>query len=223
MKQKILLLEDDVILNETVTEYLQDNGYAVKPAYDGYEASELMYEERFDLYLLDVKVPNQNGFEVLRQERENGKTVPAIFITSLNGVNDLEKGYESGCDDYLKKPFELKELLLRIQNILKRGYFHQTSNKITLSPDASYDIQNSILYVDNKEVKLAQKEHALLKLFLQNKDGLLAHEKIYDELWGYDENYSESALRTYIKTLRKYLGKDKIVSVKKLGYRFTSE
>jgi DNA-binding response OmpR family regulator len=223
MPQKILLLEDDAILNETVTEYLQENGYDVTPTYEGFEASELMYEERFDLYLLDVKVPNQNGFEVLRQERENGKTVPAIFMTSLNGVNDLEKGYESGCDDYLKKPFELKELLLRIQNILKRGYFHRNDDKIKVAAHATYDIQNSIFSVDNKEVKLAQKEHALLKLFLQNQNTLLSHEKIYDTLWGYDENYSESALRTYIKTLRKYLGKDKIVSVKKLGYRFTSE
>lgn len=223
MAQKILLLEDDAILNETVTEYLQENGFEIDSVFEGDSASEKMYENSYDLYLLDVKVPNQNGFAVLKTQRDTGKTVPAIFMTSLDSMQDLEKGYESGCDDYIRKPFELKELLLRVQNILKRGYFHKTDSFDEITPNTKYDVQNSTLLTENQEVKLAQKEHKLLKLFLQHKDELLTHDMIYDNIWDYDENYSESALRTYIKNLRKYLGKDKIVSIKKLGYRFTSQ
>lgn len=222
MNYKILLLEDDATLNETVSEYLQDKGYSVESAYDGESAADMMYEKSYDLYLLDVKVPLQNGFDLLKAQRQEGKTVPAIFMTSLNSMDDLEKGYDSGCDDYIKKPFALKELLLRIHNILKRGYFHKNDDFVQIDKDIKYDTHNSRLIIGGVEVTLANKEHLLLKLFLQHQNQLLTHEKIYDELWGYDESFSESSLRTYIKTLRKYLGKDSIVSLKKLGYRFNS-
>ena len=109
MKSKILLLEDDLNLNETVSDYFDENGFEVISAYDGDEALSLIYENNFDLLLLDVNVPNKNGFEVLKEVRNQKKTVPAIFITSLNSMDSLEEGFESGCDDYIRKPFELKE------------------------------------------------------------------------------------------------------------------
>ena len=120
MKSKILLLEDDLNLNETVSDYFDENGFEVVSAYDGDEALSLIYENSFDLLLLDVNVPNKNGFEVLKEVRNQKKTVPAIFITSLNSMDSLEEGFESGCDDYIRKPFELKELLIRVKTILKK-------------------------------------------------------------------------------------------------------
>ena len=105
MKAKILLLEDDVTLSETVTEFLEDNGFEVIVAYDGEKASELIYEQQFDLFLLDVNVPLLNGFELLKQKRDDGVKTPAIYITSLNSIDSLEDGYKSGCDDYIRKPF----------------------------------------------------------------------------------------------------------------------
>ena len=223
MKKKLLLLEDDLALNETVVDYFESIGFDITPVYDGNSALNAIYENNFDLLLLDVNVPDINGFEILKTVREQGSTTPAIFITSLNSMSDLENGYDSGCDDYIRKPFALKELKLRIESILKRDFFHNESSKIQIDANIYYDTHSNLLTIDNDEVQLNNKDAKLLKLFLQNKETLLTHETIYSTLWEYGEEISQSALRTYIKNLRKYLGKEKIVSIKKLGYRFTTK
>jgi DNA-binding response OmpR family regulator len=223
MKAKILLLEDDLTLSETIVEFLESHEFEVVSAYDGEEASELIYEQQFDLLLLDVNVPSLNGFELLKQKRDDGLKTPAIYITSLNTIDSLEDGYKSGCDDYIRKPFVLKELLFRVENILKRAFFHETNEKIKIDEGIEYDIESSLLFVDSKQVKLNTKASQLLKLFLQNQGEVISHERIYDTLWSYDETPSENALRTYIKDLRKIIGKEKIVSIKRLGYRFSRE
>ncbi len=222
MKSKILLLEDDLNLNETVSDYFDENGFDVVSAYDGDEALSLIYENNFDLLLLDVNVPNKNGFEVLKEVRNQKKTVPAIFITSLNSMDSLEEGFESGCDDYIRKPFELKELLIRVKTILKKE-FSQKSELVQITPNVTFNLISNELKEDGIEVKLNLKELKLLKFLLQHPNELLSHERIYDFVWDYDEEYSDNSLRTYIKNLRKILGKDKIVSFKKLGYRFIQE
>ncbi len=223
MKAKILLLEDDLTLSETVVDFLEEQGFEVVTAYDGEQASDLIYENVFDLFLLDVNVPLINGFELLKQKRDDGVKTPAIYITSLNSIDSLEDGYKSGCDDYIRKPFVLKELLFRIETILKRGFFHETKARIEISENIEYDVESNLLFIDSKQAQFNTKESALLKLFLQNKEEVISHERIYETLWTYEETPSENALRTYIKNLRKIIGKEKIVSIKKLGYRFTSE
>lgn len=219
--QKILLLEDDLNLSETVKEYLEDEGYEVDTAYDSEEAIEKVYEKNYDILLLDVMVPGVSGFEVLKNIKKE-KDIPAIFITSLSSVEDLEKGYESGCDDYIRKPFALKELKLRIETLLKRE-FDTKDNFINIDNDFRFDIKNLELYKKDEIIPLNQKEKKLLKLFLKNKNRVISHEEIFDNLWDYDETPSDSSLRTYIKNLRKILGKEKIVSIKKYGYKFTAE
>ncbi|MCW8839332.1 MAG: response regulator transcription factor [Thiovulaceae bacterium] len=223
MKKKLLLLEDDMALNETVVDYFENLDYEIHSVYNGNDALDAIYENNFDLLLLDVNVPDINGFEILKTIRKQDNTTPAIFITSLNSMADLEDGYDSGCDDYIRKPFALKELKLRVDTILKREFFHNNSTKIQIDSDTYYDTSNDILNVKGEEIQLNNKDAKLLKLFLQNKDKLVTHETIYSTLWEYGEDVSESALRTYIKNLRKYLGKEKIVSIKKLGYRFTAK
>ncbi len=222
-KKKILLLEDDITLNETVTEYFEEQGYDVDGVDDGLEALDKIYENNYDILLLDVKVPQMSGFDLLKDVRGRDIVTPAIFITSLNTIDDLSVGYESGCDDYIRKPFALKELLMRVETILKRDFFHNNNEKIEISKDTFYDISANVLYVDSQEMTLNNKEAKLLKLFLQNQNQVLSHERIYDGLWDYDETYSEASLRTYIKNLRKILGKEKIVSIKKQGYKFIKE
>lgn len=223
MKKRLLLLEDDLALNETIVDYLESLDFHVTPVYDGNSAQEVMFEKVFDLFLLDVNVPDINGFELLKNARAEGSSTPAIFITSLNSMSDVESGYESGCDDYIRKPFALKELKLRIDTILKREFFHNVNKKVKIDTNIFYDTQNNMLSIDGKNIQLKNKEAKLLKLFLQNRNTLLTHETIYSHLWEYGEEISESALRTYIKNLRKLIGGEKIVSLKKLGYRFTSE
>lgn len=220
IKTKLLLLEDDPNLSESVSEYLEEHGFDVQCVYDAVSAEEILYEQKFDLLLLDVNVPGGDGFSLLKANRKDGNTTPAIFITSRNAMSDLEEGFESGGDDYIRKPFALKELLLRIQTILKRNFYHNPSDVLVLGEGITYDIDNQILMINSHEQTLQLKEHKLLKLFIQHKNELLLHEVIMEHLWDYDETPSDGSLRTYIKTLRKLLGKDSIVSHKRIGYQF---
>lgn len=219
-KAKLLLLEDDPNLSESMSEYLEESGYDVVCVYDASSAEDALYEQRFDLLLLDVNVPGGDGFSLLKTSRKEGNATPAIFITSRNGMSDLEAGFESGGDDYIRKPFALKELLLRIRTILKRNFYHNPADVLILGEGITYDIDNQVLSVDGKVQNLQLKEHKLLKLFIQHRNELLAHDVIMEHLWDYDETPSDGSLRTYIKTLRKLLGKDSIVSHKRLGYQF---
>jgi len=222
-KGKILLLEDDANLNETITEFLEDEGYTISSSYDGYEAQDKMYESKFDLLLLDVNTPGIDGFTLLKEARENDVVAPAIFITSLDGVDDLEKGFKSGCDDYIRKPFVLKELLIRVETLLRRGFFHESTDLISLGDGIKYNTKSNELLVNDVAETLGNKESSLFKLFMKHPNEVLSHDRIYKELWDYDEDPSDTALRTYIKNIRKIIGKDRIVSIKKQGYKFTSK
>lgn len=213
-------MEDDVNLNETVAEFLMEKGFEVDSVYDGKSAEEMIYENTFDLFVLDVNVPSPNGFELLKNSRDRGDTTPAIYITSLNSMSDVSKAFDSGCDDYIRKPFSLEELLLRINNILKRNFYHNPNEMLEIDEDFSYDIQADELLNKNTKIGLNNKEKLLLKLFLQHPNEQISHEVIYEHLWGFDEEPSDLALRTYIKNLRKVLGKDRIVSIKRYGYKY---
>ena len=220
MKAKLLLLEDESALNETITEYLEEQGYEVVSVFDGDEAQDRVYETPFDLLLLDVNVPGIDGFSLLKTARETGTKTPAIFLTSRSALADVEDGFESGADDYLRKPFALKELLLRIENLLKRNFHHDNTDKIELGEDLYYDSATLTLSKNGETVTLGDKESRLLKLFIQRRGELIVHEVIKEQLWGFDEEPSDDALRTYIKHLRQILGKENIVSHKRLGYQF---
>jgi len=219
MSQTLLLLEDDLQLSDTVKQFLEFKGYTVHCAYDGLQAQEIVYEKRIDLMLLDVKVPLLNGFEFLKNLRKEGKEIPAIFITSLNSVDDVEKGFEVGCDDYIRKPFALKELLVRVESLLKRS-FGSYDEKIDLGDGLLFDIKELLLTQNNQRMPLKTKELKLLSLFLQHANELVTYEKINEALWEYDEEPSAGSLRTYIKTLRSSIGKETIETIKNVGYRF---
>jgi len=221
-KSKILLLEDDHLLCETLEEFLTSKNFAVDMVHDGEVALQSAYEKSYDLFLFDVKVPSINGFDLLYELRNSGVTTPAIFMTSLNSVDNLSKGFESGADDYLRKPFELQELLVRAENILKRAFYHSKTKEIKLDENLTYEPLNNRLIKDGSEVVLRSKELKLLSILLKHQNELLSHEAIYEALWDYEETSSETSLRTYIKNLRKILGKDRIASIKGYGYKFVS-
>jgi DNA-binding response OmpR family regulator len=222
MRPTILLLEDDLQLSDTVKQFLTLKGYDVWCAYDGLQAQEIMYEKHIDLMLLDVKVPHLDGFGLLKQVRGEGTEVPVIFITSLNSVEDVEKGFELGCDDYIRKPFALKELLVRIEALLKRSYgTHE--EKVLIDEGLLFDTKELTLTANGERVSLKTKELKLMALFLQHPNELLSYDKIFEALWEYDESPSGGSLRTYIKTLRSVIGKEKIETVKNVGYRFVKQ
>ncbi len=217
---KILLLEDDIGLADIMSEYLQDNDFELDLAYDGEEALSNAYETRYDLYIFDVNVPAIKGFDLLKMLRDNGDTTPTIFVTSLNDIDDVSKGFESGADDYLKKPFELAELLLRIKNIQKRSFTQQRSTIIQIDENITFDIDTELLHTGKDSVSLPQKELKLLKHFLKHTNEIITFESLYEVLWDYDETPSSESLRAHIKNLRKHLTKDMIQNLRGLGYRF---
>ena len=217
---KILLLEDDVALADIISEYLEDNGFHIELVYDGEEALDYTYESHYDLYIFDVNVPVIKGFDLLKTLRDNGDTTPTIFVTSLNDISDVSKGFESGADDYIKKPFELEELLLRIKNIQKRSFTQQRSSIIQIGEGISFDLETELLMTQNGSISLPQKELKLLRHFLQHPNEVVTFENLYKVVWDYDENVSPESLRAHIKNLRKHLAQDMIQNLRGVGYRF---
>ena len=215
---QILLVEDDDTLSELINEYLSEQGYDVTVCADAKAALDTAYERNFDILILDVKLPKGDGFSLLRELRRLGDETPAIFTTSLNTLQDLEIGYKSGCDDYLKKPYELKELLLRIQILLKRKFSHVNDEFIELNDGYKFYPSSKTLRQNGQIVNLSNKESELLALFLENKNTLLSKETIFDKIWNYGEEPSELSLRVYVKNLRRILGKDAIVNRRGDGY-----
>ena len=215
---QILLVEDDETLSELISEYLSEQGYDVTVCADAKAALDTAYERNFDILILDVKLPKGDGFSLLRELRRLGDDTPAIFTTSLNALQDLEIGYKSGCDDYLKKPYELKELLLRIQILIKRKFSHVNDEFIELNGGYKFYPSSKTLRQNGQIVSLSNKESELLALFLENKNALLSKEAIFEKIWNYGEEPSELSLRVYVKNLRRILGKDAIVNRRGDGY-----
>jgi len=222
LKPNILLLEDDLPLHETIKQFLEHNGYSIFSAFDAFDAKDTLYEKSIDLMLLDIKVPHQNGFDFLCEIRNDGNETPAIFITSLNSVDDVTRGFDVGCDDYIRKPFALKELLARVEVLLKR-HFGTIHKEIDLGNGYLFDTKGVFLSHNGTKISLKNKELTLLTLFLKQKDRLLTYEQIFQTLWSYSENPSQGSLRAYINTLRQYLGKESIETVKHMGYRYVGK
>ncbi|MCG3719456.1 response regulator transcription factor, partial [Aliarcobacter butzleri] len=201
--------------------YLISQEHEVITAFSGNEAQDYLYSQTFDLLILDVNVPFVSGFELLKELRTQNIKTPTIFITSLNMVEDMQKGFDSGCDDYLKKPFELKELDLRINNI-KRLFNITPKELINISKDTFLDIQNLLIIKNNQKIHLAKKECEVLQ-YLINSSKTVSIEELSLNLWAYEDNPNDSTIRTYIKNLRKILGEEKIINIRGVGYRFNKE
>ncbi|RBQ28806.1 response regulator transcription factor [Aliarcobacter vitoriensis] len=213
---KILLLEDDLILNEILQEHLITQNHTVITTFTSNEAQDYLYSQNFDLLILDVNVPDLNGFELLKELRNHNIKTPAIFITSLSMVEDMQKGFESGCEDYIRKPFELKELDLRINNI-KRLFNIDLKTKI--SENIYLDLQNYQIIKDNKIYNLSKKECEVLQYLFTNSSKIVSIDELITNIYSYEDNVDSSTIRTYIKNLRKILGEDKILNIRGVGYR----
>nr|WP_315112308.1 response regulator transcription factor [uncultured Campylobacter sp.] len=217
---RVLIVEDEGMLLDMMCTYMRGAGHEVSGSKSYDEALSLAYEKSFDLWIFDVKIIGGNGFALLRELREAGCGAPCIFTTSLNTLQDVESGFGSGCDDYLKKPFELKELALRADNLLKRTFVHNAALRENIGGNFSFDMAQHALYRDGRAVSMPQKQARLLALLLKNRDKFLSKDEIFAALWDYDESPSELSLRVYIAELRKILGKDRIINASKLGYKY---
>jgi DNA-binding response OmpR family regulator len=219
---KIFLMEDDLLVNEIIEEHLTEMGHDVKIAFNGVQAEELLYSEVFDLLLLDVNVPSIDGFQLLKELREKEIHTPSIFITSLSMVDDIERGFEAGCDDYLKKPFELKELDLRINNI-KRLFKINNDEIISISDNITLDKKNLLIKVNNQQLHISVKELKILEYLIKHKNTPVSVDQLTSNIWSYEDTPLATTVRTYIKNLRKLLGEDYITNIRGVGYRFNSK
>ena len=209
---KILLVEDDLSLSNSVFDFLDDFA-DVMQVFDGDEG---LYEAEsgvYDLILLDLMLPEKDGFTVLRELREKGVTTPVLIMTAKESLDDKGHGFELGADDYLTKPFYLEELKMRIQALLKRsGKFDQN----TLSfGDVRVNLATNSIFVGDKEVELLGKEFDLLVYFLQNQNVILPKSQIFDRLWGFDSDTTVSVVEVYVSKIRKKLKGQTLLPISK--------
>ncbi|NEW60138.1 response regulator transcription factor [Sulfurovum sp. bin170] len=215
MSQKILLLEDDKLFNETIEDFLEEEGYELQTALDPYSALEISYESRFDLYLFDVNLPYESGFDLLEKLRASGDKTPTIFLTSRDDKASMIEGFDSGADDYMKKPIDLDELLLRIRAVLRR----QTRGDSIELGKYLLDCNAKRIYCDSEPLSVTNKAVELLLLLVLAKGEVVRVEEIEAHLWHVSQDASLGAIRVYITTLKKYFP-DNIENIRGVGYRF---
>ncbi len=217
---RVLVLEDEYALRQSIEEFLEDLGFEVKGFERGDEFLDELYTQKYDILLLDVKVPGINGFELLKQLREMGNDVPAIFVTSMTHVDDLAKGFELGCCDYIKKPFDLKELEVRLKNVLKRECFDAKSDIVELGEGFRYDLKRFALTKGDTNIPLTKQEQRILELLIKHRGSVVTPELFCEEVWG--EYVDPANVRVHINKLRKKLDKNIIKNVHGVGYTIDS-
>lgn len=217
---KILLLEDEYSLRKSVKELLEDCEYLVYDFSNGQEALDAIYANSYDLLLLDVNVPGINGFELAQQVQKNDIAVPIIFMTSLTEIDSLEQGYERGCCDYIKKPFDLSELRLRVSTALRTSTLNSLQHTLQLKYGYEYDTKNFKLKKEKEEVQLSKTEKMILELFIKNKNQIVTPEMITQYVW--DDYVDPANVRVQINNLRKKVDKELIVNIRGLGYKLDS-
>ena len=212
---KVLLLEDEYMLRVSITEFLEDLGFEVIGFSNGEKAFNAIYETPFDLYLLDVNVPGMDGFSLLRTLRKEGNKVPAIFLTSMVNVDNLQEGYKSGCCDYIRKPFDLMELQIRIMHALK-DYYYNGDHLLDFGDGLIYDTEKFVLSFNGESIMLSKTEKEIFGVLLKHQNQIVSVSMFQDEIWG--EYVDPANIRVQINNLRKKLPAEIIQNRRGLGY-----
>jgi len=214
---KILLLEDEMMLCRTLEEYLRDLGHHVVGANDGESALEYLGEQRFDLLIFDINVPSLSGLELAERIQSLGVVAPVIFISAMIDIEKISQAFALGAADYLKKPFHLKELGLRIDKI-KREVQAKNPNHVILSEGYGYLKEEEQLYFHKTPVNLTKKQRQILTLLCENIDTIVDFERFRSYVWN-DEPVDNATIRAEISRFRKLLKEDFIVNIKGIGYK----
>ena len=228
-KQRILLVEDEDHLLEAIKLNLELEGYKVSTATDGKKALKIFKEERFNLIILNVILPEIDGFQVAETIRLENSEVPIMFLTAKNTSEDRVTGLKKGADDYLVKPFNLEELILRVNNLVKRGLSGDEKKGLN-----TYKIGDKTIYFNSFELRnddgsitpLTKKETMLLKLLIERRNDAVSREQILETVWNYDVYPSTRTIDNFILTFRKYFEPDQknpkyFHSIRGVGYKFT--
>jgi DNA-binding response OmpR family regulator len=225
MTTKVFYVEDEVFLGKIVKESLESRGFEVIMESDGARATELFKQSNPDICVLDVMLPNKDGFAIADEIRDLNEEVPIIFLTAKTQTEDVVKGFTIGGNDYIRKPFSMEELIVRIHNLLRNkreGLTRVNSDQITLGR-YSFQIHRQVLSSGKQDRKLSFRESELLKLLYENREKVIDRKDILNLLWGNDSFFNSRNLDVYITKLRSYLKEDpslEIITIKGIGYRF---
>lgn len=210
---KILLLEDNKKLNETITKRLGMKGYSVLSIIDGAEAFEKI-TDGFSCFILDINVPNIDGIKILKKIREYYQTLPVIIISASVELDVIKQAYDFGCNDFLKKPFFIDELEIKIEK-----FCNIQNDKIYFDENCYFDFKSSIIRMNDKEVRLTKKEKLLINLFLTKRNQVISYESIENYVW--EGNFASlESIRSLIRRVRRILNKEFIQTVIETGYIF---
>lgn len=214
---KLLIVDDEELIRNVINEYVSNEGFEVYEASDGKEAIECVKKNNIDLVVMDVMMPNLDGFSACKEIKKI-KDIPIIILSARNQEFDKLNGFELGIDDYVTKPFSPKELIARIKAVLKRN----NNSDQFIYEDLVIDYKAHSVRINQEEIKLTPKEYELLCYFVNNKNIALSREQLLSKLWGYDFFGDDRTIDTHIKMLRNNLGKYRnlIVTVRGLGYKF---
>lgn len=223
---KILYVEDELFLGKIVKESLESRNYQVIMEADGDKVFALFIQQKPDICILDIMLPNKNGFTIAEEIRAADKDVPIIFLTAKIQTNDLVKGFQTGGNDYIRKPFSMEELIVRIENALRYGNGEKKPNEkkdVVKIGKYTFYLNHQVLEANGDERKLSFRESELLKVLYENRDKIIDRREILNLLWGNDNFFNSRNLDVYITKLRSYLKNDtglEILTIKGVGYRF---
>lgn len=228
MAQKILLVEDDPCFGSVLKSYLELSDYEVNLCVNGYEGLEAFRKEKFDLCLLDVMMPEMDGFTLGKKIREIDATIPFVYITAKSLKEDMKQGYEIGADDYIVKPFDSEVLILKIRAILSRSKHEEFEVKPKLIKIGEYVFNTELRTIskNDEQIKLTPKESQLLELLYNYRDGLLSREKALTEIWGTSDYFTARSMDVYVTKLRKYFRDDEKIYIENVhgaGFRLIIE
>lgn len=217
---KALIVEDDKILSDTIKQCIEKQ-YNVEQAFDGYEGYMFAKENIYDIIILDLMMPEMNGYEVLSKLRKEQILTPVLILTAKDSLNDKVKGLQIGADDYLVKPFEREELLARLEAIIRRNNGFFIDNTLEFK-ELKMNLKNRTATIKGKEINLQGKQFDLLEYLINSKDTIITKEQIFDKIWGFDSDTSTNVVEVYASALRKELkkyGYDKYIkTLRRVGY-----
>ncbi|MFT7879086.1 MAG: response regulator transcription factor [Sulfurimonas sp.] len=216
---KILFLEDDMLYQESIKDFLEEEEFIVETCSNGQEFLNKIYENIYDLYLLDIKVPKINGFELMKILKDYNDTTMKLVLSSF--PDSVIQSFKNGCDDYLNKTSDIDELLLRIKTLIKRAY-HTYQESIQITEDVTYDLLHKKLYIDQEEIELDIRSLLVLDYLIKNREKFVSSFELENSIYPCNSRSKSSVIRYYIWSLRKILGKEIIESKKNFGYRLTS-
>lgn len=205
---KILVVEDEVKVADLIRKGLEASGYSVEVAYDGMMGHRLGIQHKFDLIILDINLPHENGYQVCRAIRERNANVPILFLTALDSIDDKLEGFDAGADDYIAKPFELKELLARIRVFLKRNNAAAISpSKVLRAADLELNVDSKIVTRAGRTIELTAKEFLLLQYLLENKNRVVSKVDIAEKIWNITFDTGTNVIEVYMNYLRNKVDK----------------